>query len=355
MDLDGRTSLPTTPVSAGFYMPSEWAPHSGTWLTWPKNPLTFPPRILPQVEETFVQMAVSLSGQEQVNLLVDDQTVAEQVRKRLEKAGVHDSNLHLHLIPTGCVWIRDYGPTFLLNKRTRSRACVKWEFNAWGGKYDDLLMDNETGETIARSAEKAGVRVFHPNIVMEGGSIDADGAGQLLTTKQCLLNPNRNPTLNQSQISKILRDYLGVSDILWLSSGIEGDDTDGHVDDFARFFGPGRALCNSSSNKGDANTRVLEENEAILRAHSGLSEVVRLPMPKPLVDEEENRRLPASYANFYAANKVVLMPAFGDEKDKEAAEILGSCFSGREVIPIQAQGLVFGYGGIHCASQQEPK
>ena len=256
-------------------------------------------------------------------------------------------------ISSACVWMRDYGPTFLVHKKSRQKACVKWEFNAWGGKYDDLLADNQTGEQIAQLVEKNGVRVFHPNIVMEGGSIDADGAGRLLTTKQCLLNPNRNPSLNQSQISQYLRDYLGISSILWLSSGIEGDDTDGHVDDFARFFGEGRVLCNFSENAQDANTQVLSQNESLLRSHSDL-EVVRLPMPQPLVDAEENRRLPASYANFYIANKCVLVPVFGDKKDKEAAEIISSCFSGREVVPLMARELVFGYGGIHCVTQQEP-
>ncbi len=298
-------------------------------------------------------MIVALSENEKVNLLVEDEAMEEKVRRRLQLAGAVDSNVLFRKISSACVWMRDYGPTFLVHKKSRQKACVKWEFNAWGGKYDDLLADNQTGEQIAQLVEKNGVRVFHPNIVMEGGSIDADGAGRLLTTKQCLLNPNRNPSLNQSQISQYLRDYLGISSILWLSSGIEGDDTDGHVDDFARFFGEGRVLCNFSENAQDANTQVLSQNESLLRSHSDL-EVVRLPMPQPLVDAEENRRLPASYANFYIANKCVLVPVFGDKKDKEAAEIISSCFSGREVVPLMARELVFGYGGIHCVTQQEP-
>ncbi len=335
-------------------MPPEWHAHEGTWLSWPKNPLTFPPRVLGGVEDLFTEMAENLSMHEKVNILVDTQEKAEEIRRRLELAGALDSNVHLHIIKSADVWMRDYGPTFLLHKKTGNLACVKWEFNAWGNKYDDIMPDNETGEKIAKLAEGAGTRVFRPKIVMEGGSIDVDGSGRLLTTKQCLLNKNRNPTLNQSQISQYLRDYLGVTEIEWLSSGIEGDDTDGHVDDFARFFNEGRVLCNWSENAEDPNTRVLMQNENMLRSHSDL-EVVRLPMPKPLVDEEENRRLPASYANFYVANKLVLLPVFGDEKDKKAVEIISSCFPGREVVPLMARELVYGYGGIHCVTQQEPK
>ena len=336
-------------------MPPEWHAHEGTWLSWPKNPLTFPARVRPAVEKTFEQMAVALSEHEKVNLLVDDEKTKEDAGRRLDRAGARDSNLHPHIIPSADVWIRDYGPTFLLHKKTRGRAAVKWEFNAWGNKYDDLLADNQTGEEIARRVQDRGVRVFHPGIVMEGGSFDVDGAGKLLTTKQCLLNKNRNPGLNQSQISQYLRDFLGIREIIWLSCGIEGDDTDGHVDDFARFFGEGKVLCNFSENKSDPNARVLAENEALLRSQASFGEIVRLPMPKPITDAEENRRLPASYANFYLANKLVLLPVFGDQKDEEAAEILASCFSGREVLPIPARELVFGYGGIHCATAQEPK
>ncbi len=342
------------PSSLGFSMPPEWHAHAGTWLSWPKNLLTFPPRMLPAVEDLYVRMASALSEHEKVNLLVDDEKSKEEVAKRLAGAGAVDSNLHLLLIPSADVWIRDYGPTFLLHEKTGKKACVKWEFNAWGNKYEDLLPDNETGKEVARTLEKRGVRVFYPGIVMEGGSFDVDGTGRLLTTKQCLLNKNRNPSLSQSNISQYLRDYLGVSDIIWLSSGIEGDDTDGHVDDFARFFAKGKVVCNFSENKADSDARVLEQNENLLRARGDL-EVVRLPMPEALVDPQEGRRLPASYANFYVANKVVLMPAFGGEKDREAADILASCFSGREIVPLPARELVYGYGGIHCVSQQEPR
>ena len=304
------------------------------------------------VEDLFTDMAEALSVHEKVNILVDDEKMEEKVRRRLELAGANDANIALRRIISADVWIRDYGPTFLLHKKSAEKACVRWEFNAWGGKYDDLMADSKTGEPVAQAS---GVRIFHPNIVMEGGSFDVDGSGRLLTTKQCLLNKNRNPQLNQSQISQYLRDYLGISEIIWLSSGIEGDDTDGHVDDFARFFGEGKVLCNWSEDKRDGNTAALGENENLLRSRTDLHEIVRLPMPKALVDAEENRRLPASYANFYVANKLVLMPVFGDDKDKEAAEIISSCFSGREVVPLPARELVFGYGGIHCVTQQEPK
>lgn len=340
-----------TPAMMGYAMPPEWAEHSGTWLSWPKNPLTFPPRVLPAVEDLYTRMAVALSQHEVANILVEDEAMEGRVHKRLEAAGAREAGVRLHRIPSCDVWIRDYGPTFLLHKKLGHKACVKWRFNAWGGKYDDILGDDETGERVVEAAD---VKAFRPGVVMEGGSIDADGAGRLLTTRQCLLNKNRNPDLGQARIEQVLRDSLGVEDVIWLHSGIEGDDTDGHVDDFARFFAPGKALCNHSADEADPNTAVLRRNEDILRSRGDI-EVVRLPMPKPLVDEEEGRRLPASYANFYVANKTVLLPVFGDEKDEEAIGILASCFPGREVVALPARELVFGYGGVHCVTQQEPK
>ncbi len=335
-------------------MPAEWARHSATWVSWPKNPLTFPPRIIGEVEGVFAQMCAALSGAEAVKLLFNDAKSAEKALPLLEKAGAKMQNVKPVIIASADVWIRDYGPTFLLS-RSGKKSAVKWIFNAWGGKYDDLLYDNQTGYDILKFSK---TDYFEPGIVMEGGSIDVNGVGTVLTTAQCLLNKNRNPNLPKAQIEAYLSDYIGAENIIWLSSGIEGDDTDGHVDDFARFAAKNLVLCASGSMRGNIDSRVLGQNMEILKSskneRGGEFEILKLPLPHPLHDQEENRKLPASYANFYIGNKAVLLPVFNDLQDKNAIGILESCFSGREVVPINASSLVFGYGGIHCATQQEP-
>ncbi len=338
-----------TPSSLGYSMPAEWHAHEGTWLSWPKNELTFPKSMLPQVEETFCQMIEAIARGEKAKILVDDEAMQERVGKKLEKAGINLSSVVFHKLKSADVWIRDYSPIFAINKKSGKKAAIKFIYNAYGSKYDDLLYDNKTGEEIARAS---GFPTFHPNFVMEGGSLDANGAGFLLTTKQCLLNKNRNPSLTQNEIEKYLADYLDAKNIIWLESGIEGDDTDGHVDDFARFVSAKAAVCSSEESQNDKNHKPLSDAKKALQNDF---EVISLPMPPPLVDKEENRRLPASHANFYISNKAVLMPAFGGKSDKEAKEILESCFAGREVVLINSKELVFGYGGIHCATQQEPK
>jgi len=345
-----------TPRSVGYRMPAEWARHEATWLSWPKNPLTFPEETLPTVEGIFAKMIAALSHGEKVKVLVEDQAMGDRVTSLTSQEGADLSNLVLLPIKSADVWIRDYGPTFVLHRKTCERAAVKWIFNAWGGKYDDQLYDNVTGEDIVR---KSDVRTFHPGIVLEGGSIDVNGAGTVLTTEQCLLNRNRNPQLDRAQIEAYLREYLNVERIIWLLSGIEGDDTDGHIDDFARFVSETEVLCAHSRDKAQANTEVLKRNLAILREvtdQDGHQLVVRqLPMPKPLWLEEEQRWLPASYANFYVGNECVLLPVFNDRSDAKAIQMLGNAFPNREVVPIEAVELIYGYGGIHCVTQQEPK
>jgi agmatine deiminase len=345
--------MPKTPLELGYYVPAEWEEHEGTWFSWPKNLLTFPKMMLPKVEATYCEMARALSAGEKVKILIEEHGMKERVSKMLESAGVRMKNIFLLRIKSADVWIRDYGPVFLLDKKTGKKAVVKWVFNAWGNKYDDLLYDNTAGEEITR---EAGVKVFRPGIVFEGGSIDVNGAGTALTTEQCLLNKNRNPHLRREEIEEYLREYLAVKHIVWLKSGIEGDDTDGHVDDFARFVSKKNILCAFSKNK-DENAVVLKKNLEILESIASETgfEITRLPMPKPLFDKGENRYLPASYANFYIGNKAVLLPVFGDERDKEAVSLLRDCFPKREVVPIQARELVYGYGGVHCVTQQEPR
>jgi agmatine deiminase len=335
-----------TPKKAGYRMPAEWEPHAGTWLSWPKDPVTFPDGILQNVEKTYVQIIGALQEHEKVNVLVNGGKWEEKVLKKLEAGAAAGRNVIFHRIKSVDVWARDYSPIFV--KSAKGIAAVKWVFNAWGGKYEDLKRDNETGESIA---QKTGLSIFRPGIVLEGGSLDVNGKGALLTTEQCLLNKNRNPKLSKSQIEDYLMNYLGVDKIIWLKNGIEGDDTDGHVDDFARFIGKDTVICASEDNPNDENYRNLKENLDILR-QSGL-EVVKLPMPSKI--ELPERRLPVSYANFYIANKAVLLPVFNDKNDAVAKKILESCFPGREIVPVPSRDLVYGYGGIHCATMQQPR
>jgi len=340
-----------TPLSKGYRMPAEWAKHDATWLSWPKNPLTFPDEVIEEVEGTFAQMAAALSSGELVKILVDDQALEERAYARVAVAGADMSRVRFLRIRSADVWIRDYGPTFLLHDGTGRKAAVKWDFNAWGAKYDDLLYDDIAGQHVV---ESSGVPYFKPGIVLEGGSIDVNGNGLVLTTEQCLLNRNRNPQLDRQQIEGYLRSYIAAPDVIWLASGIEGDDTDGHIDDFARFSSESAVLC-AFSERGE-NAPVLENNWSLLekaKDRFGL-ELQRLPMPEPLFLEEESRNLPASYANFYIGNKVVLLPVFEDPMDKVAMDIMASHFPGREIVPIEARELVYGYGGIHCVTQQEP-
>lgn len=334
-------------------MPAEWELHDATWLSWPKNPETFPPSIISKVEGAYCQMASALCSDEKVKMLVDNEKEERRVEGILHSYGISSNNILFLRISTCDVWIRDYGPTFLLNKKTGGKAAVRWKFNAWGDKYEDLAQDDAAGGQMADWLEKSEVRTFRPGIVMEGGSIDSDGSGTILTTEQCLLNKNRNPRLSKQQIEQCLHDCLGSSKIIWLKQGIEGDDTDGHVDDFARFVGKGKAVCAQEGSKKDENFSVLEGAAKTL-GEAGL-EVLRLPMPSPLIDEQENRRLPASHANFYIGNKCVLLPVFGGRSDGVAGEMLQQCFPGRQIVEIPARELVYGYGGVHCVTQQEPK
>ena len=343
-----------TPKQAGFRMPAEWSRHEATWLSWPKNPLTFPEEVIGKVEATYCQMISTLSQGEVVKVLVEDGAMEEKVLEMTEAAGADMRKVWPVRIKSADVWIRDYGPTFLLNDE-EEKAAVKWNLNAWGGKYDDLLYDDKAGEEVVRST---GVKVFRPGVVLEGGSIEVNGCGAVMTTEQCLLNQNRNPSLSRADIEEVLRTHLNVEDVIWLKSGIDGDDTDGHIDDFARFCAEDEVLCAHSRSRKGMNADVLKVNLKLLEEttlHSGSKlKVHKLPMPTPLWLEEEERYLPASYANFYIGNDAILMPAFRDRNDPKAKTLLQECFPGREIVPIDARDLVYGYGGFHCVTQQEP-
>ena len=344
-----------TPSKLGYRMPAEWQRHTATWLTWPKDPETWPNRV-PQVEEIFLQMMAALAPHEIVNLLVDDAQAEADVRARCVFSGAE--NIHCHQIPTVDSWIRDYGPNFLVNDRNQL-AYNDWIFNAWGNKYEELKQDDSIP---ARLESLLQAPRFTPGIVMEGGSIEVNGAGCVLTTEQCLLNANRNPHLRKDEIEEYLKSYLGVERVLWLGEGIVGDDTDGHIDDIARFVAPNVIVCAVEDDPEDANYKLLQDNLQRLRAMTDAQgsafEIVTLPMPGVVggagTDNRNLDRLPASYANFYIANEVVLAPVFGHANDARAVETLARLFSARRVVAINCEPLVWGMGTIHCVSQQQP-
>jgi agmatine deiminase len=345
-----------TPASLGFYMPAEWRPHAATWLTWPKDPETWPERV-PHVEEIYLRMMAALTPHETVNLLVDDEATEQAVRQRCAFPGLE--NLRFHRIPTVDSWIRDYGPNFVVDDKG-AIAFNDWIFNAWGNKYESLKRDDGVPRLLEPELQ---MRRFAPGIVLEGGAIDVNGAGCVLTTEQCLLNPNRNPQLTSEEIEDYLKQYLGVSKVLWLGEGIVGDDTDGHIDDIARFVAPDVIVCTVEEDPEDANYELLQDNLDRLRSMTGADggpfEIVTLPMPGIVggssTDTRDLDRLPASYANFYIANNVVLAPVFGHANDARAVETLQRVFPTRRVVPINCEPLVWGMGTIHCVTQQQPQ
>lgn len=327
-------------------MPAEWEKHEGTWLVWPKNLDTFAEEGIGRVRMTYVKFIEALGKGETVHLLVDDDAT-----KRAVVSAVGSGNrLVFHAIRSADVWIRDYGPIFVRNGEV---ALTKWVFNSWGNRYDDLRPDNETGLEVARTT---GLRVFETGRVLEGGSVDANGAGTLLTTTQCLMNQNRNPGLTREQVEAVLRDHLGATKVIWLESGILGDDTDGHVDDIARFVAPHTVVCMVEKDRDDPNHEPLAANLEVLRSSTTADgrrlKVVPIDMPSPF--ESEDGRLPASYANFYVGNEVVLVPTFADPNDRKAVSSLSKLFPERKVLGVDCRDLVRGFGAIHCVTQQQP-
>jgi agmatine deiminase len=345
-----------TPATLGFHMPAEWRAHAATWLTWPKDPETWPDRVS-VVEEIYLQMMAALTPHETVNLLVDDEAAEQAVRERCAFPAAQ--NVRFHRIETVDSWIRDYGPNFLLGPNNAA-AFNDWIFNAWGDKYEALKRDDQVPRVLEPMLD---MRRFEPGIVMEGGSIEVNGAGCVLTTEQCLLNANRNPQLSREEIEEHLKSYLGVTKVLWLAEGIVGDDTDGHIDDIARFVAENVIVCAVEDDPEDANYELLQDNLKRLRsmtdAHGRAFEIVTLPMPGVVggasTDTRNLHRLPASYANFYIANNVVLAPVFGHPNDTRAIEILQRLFPDRRVVPINCEPLVWGMGTIHCVTQQQPR
>lgn len=342
-----------TPRSLGYSMPAEWMPHRETWLAWPHNRETWPTQ-LETVREVWVRMMQALAEGEQVVLLVNDERTREDVIARLKEVGAAMDNISILKMATVDVWMRDYGPTFLTRGVSENPLALNdWIFNGWGRKYRAYEDDDRIAKDIASLLQ---VPVFNHPVVLEGGSIEVNGAGTCLTTEQCLLNRNRNPHMSRGKIEQFLKDALGVSHLIWLGEGIIGDDTDGHIDDIARFVNPMTVVCILETNSNDENYAPLRENYERLqgaRDQNGHKlSVVTLPCPGPI--DYEGSRLPASYANFYIANEGVLAPVFDDPNDYKALGILQELFPGRRVVGLPCKALVAGLGAIHCVTQQEP-
>ncbi|MBF0254387.1 MAG: agmatine deiminase family protein [Candidatus Omnitrophica bacterium] len=335
-------------------MPPEWHAREATWMAWPKESDVWSGGIA-EVEAAFLKMIEVLSADEVVHLLVDDAAARRRASGLLRDSDADASKVLFHEVVTRDVWVRDYGPNFLIGteKARPAKAWNHWRFNAWGNKYPELLPDGEVNAHLAKALPET---CFKPGVVLEGGSIDVDGEGLCLTTEQCLLHPNRNGGWTKEQWEECLRDYLGVAGVLWLKGGIAGDDTDGHVDDVARFAGPGLVVAAVEDDPEDDNHLVLTENRLRLgAAKDGVGrelDMITVPMPEPLFDVD--RRLPASYLNFYIAPKAVLVPVFGCRQDVKALSTLGSVFRGRKMVGIDARVLVRGMGAVHCVTHEEP-
>jgi agmatine deiminase len=340
-----------TPRERGFHMPAEWEPHAAVWLSWPHDRESFPH--LEQAERAFADFVAEIQESEPVELQVLNAAMQERAARLLQDRRADLKRIRFRQNDYADIWFRDYGPIFVVKREARELALVKWNFNSWGNKYDALLKDDNVPYAMN---ERLRLAMFKPGIVLEGGSIEVNGRGTVLTTEQCLLNSNRNPALGKAEIARYLADYLGASHVVWLKDGIEGDDTDGHIDDIARFVNPTTILCAFQDDERDPDHRPLKENYELLRQATDQDgnplSVIKLPVPGWVGDAEG--RLPASYANFYIGNTKVLVPLFGKENDRKALGVLQSVFPGRKVVGINALYLVYGFGTFHCMSQQQP-
>jgi agmatine deiminase len=345
-----------TPAQLGYRMPAEWESHAATWLSWPRREgISFPDsfdRVLPALKQMVgALIGNGQSGSDPVCINVVNGAHEAEARAVLD-ALPHQECITYYEIATNEPWCRDHGPIFLTRDVDPKLAIVDWDYNAWGNKYPPFDLDDVVP---TRVAELLKVPVFYPRMILEGGAIEVNGAGALLTSESCLLNKNRNPGLSRAEIERRLRDFLGVKEILWLGNGIEGDDTDGHIDDLARFVSETKVVTVVEENSDDANYRPLQENlERLRRMKTGgrKLDVMILPMPKKIV--REGMRLPASYANFYIANKCLLVPTFADPADEMALSILRKCFPDRRVVGIDCRELIWGLGTFHCLTQQQP-
>lgn len=346
-----------TPREHGFRMPAEWARHAATWIAWPHNANDWPGKFQP-IPWVYAEIVRRLASVEDVRILVNDAAAEQRARGVLSRAGTNLSSVHFHQWPTNRVWTRDSGPIFVRDAAGEV-AITNWKFNAWA-KYDDWELDNQLPE---KAAELLAMREWKPEangqrVVLEGGSIDANGAGVLLTTEECLLSEvqQRNPSLERSDLERIFHDYLGIEQVLWLNRGVAGDDTHGHVDDITRFVAENVIVTVTEPNREDENHLPLAENLDRLKSARNMKgesfEIVELPLPAPVVFD--GQRLPASYGNFYIANGLVLVPTFNDPNDRHALNTLARVFPDRKIIGIYCGDFIWGLGALHCMTQQQP-
>ena len=347
---------PDVPARDGYRMPAEWEQHDAMWLAWPEDRVTFPKGI-DRVRKRLIEIIAHLVPGEDVHVAVRNAEARSRVKELLRKAQVDLSRVHFHIWDYADVWFRDYGPTFVVNRELRKIAIVQWRFNAWGGKYPSLVKD---GNVPYFMSERLGIGLFMPGIILEGGAIDVNGRGTVLTTEQCLLNPNRNPGLLKHDMESYLADFLGVRHVIWLKCGLAGDHTDGHIDNLARFVSSDTVVCAFEEDPDGENYAVLKQNYEILTSSTDQNgqplRVVKLPMPPTIrvAVDGKKQTLAASYTNFLIGNRVVLVPAFGHPNDERSREILQEQFPDRVVVGIDCTELVYGGGTLHCISQQQP-
>lgn len=341
-----------SPKKLGFSFPAEWAKQEALWLSWPHKEESWPGKI-DSIYKPYCEFIKAVAAGQKVRINVADQEMKAFASAELKKVDADLSQIEFYFHPTNDAWCRDHGPAFLINPQNHTKAVVDWGYNAWGGKYPPFDLDDVVPTQIAKAFD---LPLFTPDIVMEGGSVEFNGAGTVMTTTACLLNENRNPHLTKEQIEIYLKEFYGQEQVLWLGDGIVGDDTDGHIDDITRFVNENTVLTVVEENPSDENYHILQENLETLKSFRLLNgeplQIITLPMPAPVIYEET--RLPASYANFYIANDVVVVPIFNDPNDQRALDIIQGCFPTRQVIGINSVDIIWGLGSFHCLSQQEP-
>lgn len=358
MPLNTASETTLIPAREGFFFPAEWHPHAATWLSWPHTEASWTRDRQELMFPAYIDFIKAITESEQVCINAHNETVIQAAKLRLLAAGANLSKITLLPHPTNDSWCRDHGPAFLINLKTQQRMIVNWGYNAWGNKYPPYDRDDLIPVAIAhyRNLDYVTPTTSVGGIIMEGGSVEFNGAGTVLTSRACLLNQNRNSHLSQADIERYLWDYYGVQQVLWVEEGIVGDDTDGHIDDTVRFVNEDTVVAAYEANPNDDNYPFLREIHHELKQMRLLNgkqlNIVELPMPDPVVSD--GLRLPASYANFLITNGAVIVPTFRCAKDQPALDIIGQCFPDRKVVGIDSTDIVWGLGSFHCLSQQEP-
>jgi agmatine deiminase len=342
-----------TPKELGYRFPAEFEQHAATWLSWPHKQESWPGKI-ETIYQPYCRFIEALSENEDVHINVVNEEMKSFAMEKLETVSAKMDRIKFYTHPTNDAWCRDHGPAFLINPdAVQPKIIIDWNYNAWGNKYPPFDLDDRIPTLIATAYE---IPVLYPEIIMEGGSVDFNGKGTLITSESCLLNKNRNPLLSRSGIEAYLEAYFGVDQVLWVNDGIVGDDTDGHIDDTVRFINEDSILAVVEENKSDENYEILQRNLADLKGMRLLNgkqlNITELPMPDKVI--YENQRLPASYANFYIANGLVVVPTFRSVKDEKALRIIQEAFPERKVLGIDSTDIIWGLGSFHCLSQQEP-